>query len=84
MDTSLLDLAGTLVAAILTLFVFSYLLGDNVLYRFTEHLFVGAAVGYATVVAFHAVISGKLLMPLVEALSEAREMKFDVIGTLVR
>lgn len=71
MDTNLVDLAGTLVAAILTLFVFSYLLGDNVLYRFAEHLFVGAAVGYATVVAFHAVISAKLLLPLVEALGEA-------------
>jgi hypothetical protein len=80
MDTSLLDLAGTLVAAILTLFVFSYLLGDNVLYRFTEHLFVGAAVGYATVVAFHAVISGKLLMPLVEALSAANWPRVVFLG----
>lgn len=70
MDTSLLDLAGTLIAAILTLFVFSYLLGDNVLFRFAEHLFVGVAVGYAVVVAFHTVVSSKLLMPLVDALSD--------------
>ena len=69
MDTSLLDIAGTLVAAILTLFVFSYLLGDNVLYRFAEHLFVGVAVGYGMVVVFHTVLSSKILMPLVEALS---------------
>jgi len=65
MDTSLVDLTGTLVAAILTLFVFSYLLGDNVLYRLAEHLFVGATVGYITVVVFHTVISSKLLIPLV-------------------
>ena len=70
METSLLDITGTLVAAILTLFVFSYLLGDNVLYRFAEHLFVGVAVGYAMVVAFHTVIGSKLLMPLIEALSD--------------
>jgi hypothetical protein len=70
MDTSLLDMAGTLVAAILTLFVFSYLLGDNVLYRFAEHLFVGAAVGYVMVVTFHVVLGSKLMMPLIEALSE--------------
>ena len=69
MDTSLLDIGGTLVAAILTLFVFSYLLGDNVLYRFAEHLFVGVAVGYGMVIVFHAVLSAKLMLPLVEALS---------------
>ena len=69
MDSSLLDIAGTLVAAILTLFVFSYLLGDNVLYRFAEHLFVGVAVGYGMVVVFHTVLSSKIMMPLIEALS---------------
>jgi hypothetical protein len=67
-ETSLLDTAGTLVAIVLTLFVFSYLLGDNVLFRIAEHLFVGVAVGYAVVVAFHNVLGPKLLSPLVEAL----------------
>ena len=69
METSLLDIGGTLVAAILTLFVFSYLLGDNVLYRLAEHLFVGVAVGYGMVVVFHSVLSAKVLIPLVDALS---------------
>lgn len=65
-----LDTIGTLVAVILTLFVFSYLLGDNILYRLAEHIFVGVAVGYAVVVAFHNVISSKLLLPLIEALGQ--------------
>ena len=47
--TAYLDAAGTWVAVILTLFVFSYLLGDNALYRLAEHIFVGVAVGYAAV-----------------------------------
>ena len=64
-----LDTIGTLVAMILTLFVFSYLLGDNALYRLAEHIFVGVAVGYAVVIAFHNVIAAKLLLPLVEAIS---------------
>lgn len=80
MEPSLLDLAGTLIAAILTLFVFSYLLGDNALYRFAEHLFVGAAVGYAMVVAFHAIIGSKLLMPLAEALSEENWARVLLLG----
>jgi len=68
METSLLDTAGTLVAIVLTLFVFSYLLGDNVLYRLAEYLFVGVAIGYAVVIAFHNILVPKLLIPLVEAL----------------
>jgi hypothetical protein len=70
MDTGLLELAGTVVAAVLTLFVFSYLLGDNILYRLAEHIFVGVAVGYALVVVFHTVLASKLFYPLVEALTE--------------
>lgn len=74
MDTQsiagLLDAVGVWVAVVLTLFVFSYLLGDNVLYRLAEHMFVGVAVGYAVVVAFHTVLASKLLMPIVEALGD--------------
>jgi hypothetical protein len=80
MDTSLLEITGTLIAAILTLFVFSYLLGDNVLFRFAEHLFVGVAVGYAVVVAFHTVVSSKLLMPLIDALSDGNWGRVLVLG----
>jgi hypothetical protein len=64
-----LDVAGTWVAVVLTLFVFSYLLGDNVLYRLAEHIFVGVAVGYAAVVVFHNVLAPKLLAPIGESLS---------------
>ncbi len=67
---TLLDGAGTWVAVLLTLFVFSYLLGDNVLYRLAEHLFVGVAVGYAVVLVFHNVLVPKLFLPLVDALGE--------------
>jgi hypothetical protein len=71
MDASVIsaESVGFFVAAILTLVVFSYLLRDNALYRVAEHLFVGAAVGYAVVVAFHQVFMSKLLRPIVDALS---------------
>lgn len=65
----LLEGLGTWVAVILTLFVFSYLLGDNFLFRLAEHIFVGVAVGYAVVVAFHHVLWPKLLNPLLGALT---------------
>jgi hypothetical protein len=70
METNVLELGGTLVAVVLTLFVFSYLLGDNVLYRLAEHIFVGVSIGYAAVVVFHAVLASKLFSPLATAISE--------------
>jgi hypothetical protein len=70
METNLLEMADTLVAVILTLFVFSYLLGDNVLYRLAEHIFVGVALGYAVVVGFHTILAPKLFIPMAGALSE--------------
>lgn len=68
METPLLDTVGTWLAVVLTLIVFSYLLGDNVLYRWAEHLFVGAALGYAGVVTFHHILVPRLLNPLLQAL----------------
>lgn len=64
-----LDIAGTWVAVVLTLFVFSFLLGDNLLYRLAEHIFVGVAVGYAAVVVFHSILASKLLTPGLQALA---------------
>jgi hypothetical protein len=47
---------GTIIAAILTFMVWSYVLGDNPAFRIAEHLFVGVAVGYAVIVAWFNVI----------------------------
>ncbi|HET90837.1 MAG TPA: hypothetical protein ENN99_08895, partial [Chloroflexi bacterium] len=46
-QVEILDAIGTVVGAVLTLMIFSYLLGDNPLYRLALHLFVGALVGYS-------------------------------------
>lgn len=58
---------GMAVAAVLTLAVFSYLLGDNALYKLAEHIFVGVSVGYSAIVAYHSVLYPKLLAPLLES-----------------
>jgi hypothetical protein len=52
---------GTIIAAILTFMVWSYLLGDNPAFRIAEHLFVGIAVGYAVLVAWFSVMQPALL-----------------------
>ena len=48
---AMINLAGTAVAAFLTVCVFSYLLGNNFLYRMALHILIGAGIAYAVVVA---------------------------------
>jgi len=51
-------------AALLTIMVYSYLLGDNPLYRLAEHVFIGSSVAYAVVVVIRGVLVPLLLVPL--------------------
>jgi hypothetical protein len=48
---------------VLTLLIFSYLLGDNPLYRLALHIFVGAGVAYIFVIALQTVIRPALSPP---------------------
>jgi hypothetical protein len=59
------DVIGVWVGAILTLLVFSYLLGDTFLFRVAQAIFVGVAVGYAGTVAFYYVLGPRLFDPLI-------------------
>jgi hypothetical protein len=56
------------VAALLTLFIFSFLYKDNPLYKFAEHLFVGVSAGYYIVLNFWTVIVPNLWDPLMLSL----------------
>lgn len=60
------DLIGMVIGALLTLMVFSYLIGDNGLFRFAIHLFIGVAAGFASAVAVRNVILPQLILPLVD------------------
>lgn len=55
---------GAVLAALLTLFVLSYLIGDNPLYRLAASFFVGLTAGYAVVVACFGVIGPQMIVPL--------------------
>ena len=50
------ELTGLLIGFILTLFVYSYVVGDNPLYRLAVHLLVGVSAAYAAVVVVQQVI----------------------------
>ena len=72
MDVSLLDLIGGFLAFFLTLFVFSYILGDNLLFRLAIHLFVGVSAGFVAAAVFYSVIWPQLLRPLLLGTLEER------------
>jgi hypothetical protein len=55
---------GVWIAAILTLFIYSFLYRDNVLYKIAEHLVVGVSVGYTIVIYYFNYIESYLIQPL--------------------
>jgi hypothetical protein len=59
-----IELISALVGLVLTLMVFSYLIGDNPLFRIAVYLFIGVASGYAASVVWHYVLVPKLFQSL--------------------
>jgi hypothetical protein len=55
-----IEIISTLIGLILTLMIFSYLIGDNPLFRFAVYLFVGVSSGYAAAATIHYVLLPKL------------------------
>ncbi|MCL4458589.1 MAG: hypothetical protein M1136_05350 [Chloroflexi bacterium] len=64
------------VAALLTLLVFTYLWRDNAAYRVAEHVFVGASIGYVTVVIYHQVLLPRVIQPF----SEGRPIDWSTVS----
>lgn len=58
------DLIFGLIAFVLTIFVFSYLIGDQILFRVAVYVFVGASAGYVASVAWHQVLVPHLVEPI--------------------
>ena len=61
------DFIWTIVAFFLTILVFSYILGDNPLFRIVTYLFVGVSAGYAAVLIVYQILLPKIVAPLVNA-----------------
>jgi hypothetical protein len=58
------ELIWTIISLVLTLMVFSYLFGDNILFRIAAYLFVGVASGYVFTIVVYQVILPRLVSPL--------------------
>jgi hypothetical protein len=66
------DLIAGSIAFIFTLMIFSYLLGDNPLYRIAAYFFVGVSAGYIASAAFWQVLWPRLLLPISNGTQEQR------------
>jgi hypothetical protein len=53
-----------LLSFILTVMIFSYIFGDNPLFRIAAYLFVGVSSAYILVLVFYQILIPKLIMPL--------------------
>ena len=59
------DLVTGLLSFLFTILIFSYLLGDNPLFRIAVYIFVGVSSGYLAALAWWQVIVPRLIYPLV-------------------
>ena len=62
-----IELISGAISLLLTLLIFSYLIGDNFLFRSAVYIFIGVSSGYAAVVVWHSVLMPKLFQPLASA-----------------
>jgi len=60
------DLIWTIVAFVLTLMIFSYLFGDNLMFRIATYLFVGVSAGYVATMLIYQVILPRLVWPAIK------------------
>lgn len=60
------EVIWVVISFLLTLLVFSYLLGDNPFFRFVSALFIGLTAGYFAVVIIYQVLLARLVLPLLQ------------------
>jgi len=76
-----IEIVSALVGLILTLMIFSYLIGDNPLFRSAVYLFIGVSSGYAATVVWHYVLVPKLFQPLTT--SDPNQLLLSIVPLLL-
>jgi hypothetical protein len=63
---NLLNFIGLALGFLLTILVFSYLLGDNPFFRLAVHIFIGVSAAYVGLVTINNVLIPRLVVPLID------------------
>lgn len=85
LSSSALDLITGFFSFLFTLMIFSYLIGDNPLFRLAIYIFVGVSAGYVASVAWQHVLWPKLFQPLMIGTMQQRLLLIvpSVLGLLL-
>jgi hypothetical protein len=79
-----LEIVSGLLSFLFTLLIFSYLLGDNPLFRIAVYIFVGVSSGYVAAVVWWQVIWPRLIYPLIfESISERGLLIIPLLGSVL-
>jgi hypothetical protein len=62
----LADPLGIVIGFVLTIMIFSYIIGDNILFRLAVHIFIGVASGYAAILILYNVLWYQVLVPVIQ------------------
>lgn len=81
-------LISAAISFIFTIFILSYLIGDNPLFRAAVYVFVGATAGYVAAVAWNEVINPALIQPILsgsifESPGQAIVVGIPLLGSLL-
>lgn len=68
---------GLTLAAILTLFIYTFLYKDNPLYKFAEHLLVGTSAGYYLVIYYHNSVKPNMIDQIVAGFQQIGHMRAE-------
>jgi hypothetical protein len=60
----MLDFIGLALGFLLTVLVFSYLMGDNPFFRLAIHIFIGVAAAYVAIITINNVLIPRLIVPI--------------------
>jgi hypothetical protein len=74
-----INLLTAAISFFFTLLIFSYLLGDNPLFRIAVYIFVGVSSGYIAAVACWQVIMPRLVYPLMDAIITGSMFNLQVV-----
>ncbi len=72
-----IEFISALIGLVLTLMIFSYLIGDGPLFRIAVYLFIGVASGYAATVVVYYV-----LVPKLAALLQTNQLQQLILGVI--
>jgi len=81
--TRLADPIGLVIGFVLTIMIFSYIIGDNVLFRLAVHIFIGVASGYAAILILYNVIWFQIIVPVFQIFSPGNTINLANYGIRV-